>query len=524
MRISDQQREVKRVNSLWGRRLGWWAAFAALLSLVCLFMADSPVRASEGSALPTREAGLQPALANEPPVFGSVPDSTLYISRPMQRIGSNLSDYTVGFVPVEDPDDARSSLQFSVSVVGTPDEGTDAIFGLETTRQTADGLALELMSGFVPFEFGQYGSGQYEIEISVWDGKDGAGVADTAVDATTTIYLKYEKNSQPFFEVGRNGLLLFDGDISDGVYDLRESIPVVNVDCDVLTYSLSGDDALDFSVDAATGELELVNTTVLQTTYSIVISVSDGFDYSGATDAGVDDSIEIVVTKTPGAFDPSSHHFRTGADADLLASTALGLDGLGSLIWIESEPAPGLDVSAYVGADAQQVTVYPDFLVNISESAQGAWLTEIRPAVWGLLANPNFPNSVDMSLIASDAYTCARTGSAGLVGTLRDNEAPLFGGSFPTEITHAYDPSQEEVSIGVYEVTDPEGHVVDVTLRGADSDHFDIKSIGNAQYSLVPSDYPAPATYEIIVLATDNLAQTTEVPVSIDWLSDPAGR
>ena len=358
----------------------------------CLLGAGGSAGAFYDGVAETRESRSQVNPVNEPPAFGEIPDSTLYIIRPLQRIGTNLNDYTVGFIPVDDPDDGRGSLQFNVSVAGTPREvRRQAIFGVETTRQTTDGVALELLSGYVPFEFGQYGSGQYELEVSVWDGKDAAGDSDSAVDATMTLYLKYAKNIQPFFETGRNGLLLFDDDINNSDYELRDSIPAMNIDCDALTYSLAGEDAPDFSVNAATGQIELTNTTALQTTYSIEVNVSDGFDYAGVADATVDDSVDVVVTRTAGAFNAGSDHWRTAPDVELLTPAALGLNSLGSLIWTENDTAPELDVSAYIGADAQNVTVHPEFLVNVNKTAQGAWLAEIRPAVWDLLKNPFFP-------------------------------------------------------------------------------------------------------------------------------------
>ena len=69
---------------------------------------------------------------------------------------------------------------------------------------------------------------------------------------------------------------------------------------DVLTYSLSGTDAGDFNIDAATGQLrtKAVLDSDTKNSYTVMVSVSDGFDgaYSPSTDA--DATIEVTITVT----------------------------------------------------------------------------------------------------------------------------------------------------------------------------------------------------------------------------------
>ena len=495
----------------------------AILACMVLVAGNVAEASHEKAGLDLRDS-LQMILDNEPPAFGSVEGNTLYVTRPLQRIGTELRDFTVGFVPVSDPDDPSSTLEFEVNVVADLGENTEAMFAVESSRSSADGVIIELTGGSVPFEFGQYGDGYYELNVTVSDGKDDSGNTDPSVDDMITLYLRYEKNSQPYFTAGRDGLLLFDADLTNGVYELRDSIPAVNIDCDGLTYSITGEDADDFSITPLTGALELTNTTTLQSSYSFTISVSDGLDYSGDADTSVDDSIEALVTRVAGAFDPNIHPSRPSDSDVLLTSTAEGQNGLGPLSWTDGLTAPTpVDMSIYIGADANTVSVHPDFAISLTRTELGTRNAKIRDDIWDMIANPHFPENGGAYLIAANDYRCARSGSSGISYSLLDNEPPVFGSGLTTSIIHTYDPSQGNLNIGEYEATDPEGGDVKLALRGEDSKHFNLISIGGIRHKLVPSDYPAADTYEIQIEASDVLGQVATLPVSIDWISDSAG-
>ena len=69
---------------------------------------------------------------------------------------------------------------------------------------------------------------------------------------------------------------------------------------DVLTYSLSGTDADDFDIDAASGQLrtKAVLDPLLQEIYTVTVSVHDGFGSSYNPSSSVDDSVAVTITVT----------------------------------------------------------------------------------------------------------------------------------------------------------------------------------------------------------------------------------
>ena len=69
---------------------------------------------------------------------------------------------------------------------------------------------------------------------------------------------------------------------------------------DVLTYSLSGTDGDAFDIDAATGQIktkDVLDNTV-KDTYSVTVSVHDGFDASYSSSTVSDDTIDVTITVT----------------------------------------------------------------------------------------------------------------------------------------------------------------------------------------------------------------------------------
>ena len=93
-------------------------------------------------------------------------------------------------------------------------------------------------------------------------------------------------------------------DASDG--DTVGTVTAVDPDGDTLTHSVGGADATafgeDFALDAATGTITVRAGATLdhetKPSYSVVVSVTDGKDSSGATEtvATVDDSVEVSVS------------------------------------------------------------------------------------------------------------------------------------------------------------------------------------------------------------------------------------
>ncbi|MYD17775.1 MAG: hypothetical protein F4W99_11635 [Chloroflexi bacterium] len=73
---------------------------------------------------------------------------------------------------------------------------------------------------------------------------------------------------------------------------------------EVLTYELEGADAEHFTIDPLTGQIRTNDVLVEadQDTYTLDVTVNDGFDASYDANDGEDDRIQVVITVTGGAF------------------------------------------------------------------------------------------------------------------------------------------------------------------------------------------------------------------------------
>ena len=78
--------------------------------------------------------------------------------------------------------------------------------------------------------------------------------------------------------------------------NVGDPIAATDADGDALTYALSGSDA--FAIDAATGQIAVSSDLDYETQsgYFLTVTVSDGKNADGETDAGVDDAIAVTVS------------------------------------------------------------------------------------------------------------------------------------------------------------------------------------------------------------------------------------
>ena len=91
-------------------------------------------------------------------------------------------------------------------------------------------------------------------------------------------------------------------------------VTTTDSDGDTLTYSLSGTDSDDFTIDSATGQItadESLNYEE-EDEYSVTVGVSDGKDSSGTADTVIDDTIDITISVTDVNEPPSFTDGATG--------------------------------------------------------------------------------------------------------------------------------------------------------------------------------------------------------------------
>ena len=73
-----------------------------------------------------------------------------------------------------------------------------------------------------------------------------------------------------------------------------------NTNFNTLTYSLTGTDASDFTIDSSTGQIKVKSALDYEddTSYSVTVNVTDGKNASGTADTTADDTIAVTINVT----------------------------------------------------------------------------------------------------------------------------------------------------------------------------------------------------------------------------------
>ena len=185
---------------------------------------------------------------NEPPVIASDTETTLSVAENTEA-GADIG------VPVSakdpDPDD---TLTYTLS-------GDDAAsFSIDaTTGQLKTEAALDYEN-----------KKSYAVTISVSDGK----LTDTI---KVTINIDEDENQAPIFTLGDSATRSVAENTLSG-QPIGGVFLTIDAEEDILTYTLSGDDAASFSIDATTGQLKTKAALDYENkkSYAVTISVSDG--------------------------------------------------------------------------------------------------------------------------------------------------------------------------------------------------------------------------------------------------------
>ncbi len=127
---------------------------------------------------------------------------------------------------------------------------------------------------------------------------DGHG-ADKTASGTTEAAVAAIANAGPRFPAAETGERSVPEDASAGT-SVGDAVAAPDPDGDALTYTLGGEDAAYFTIDAATGQITTVATLdyETQTTHSVTVTVSDGMDAGGGADGAADDEIAVTISVT----------------------------------------------------------------------------------------------------------------------------------------------------------------------------------------------------------------------------------
>ena len=181
------------------------------------------------------------------------------------------------------------------------------------------------------------GDNTYEVTVSVHDGFDGAynpsSASDATIDVTITVTAVAQRPPQPPVSPPSNRSPSFaEGEATmrsvaentPGGTDIGEPVAASDRENDNLTYDLRPADAESFDIDPATGQLRTKAPLdyEAESSYSVIVSVSDGKNSSGgdsdSPDAFITVTVNVVNAEEPGAVMLSSQ--RTQAGIELTAT------------------------------------------------------------------------------------------------------------------------------------------------------------------------------------------------------------
>ena len=224
-----------------------------------------------------------PAAANRAPTFPATAPATFEVAE------NNAAGAPVGTVAATDPD--GDALTYTL------DSASDAVFDIDAngniTVTAADALDYETTAS-------------YAVTVSVHDGKDAAGAADTTVDAThgltiavTDVEESTVANRAPTFPA--NAPTTFEVAENTARGTPVGTVTATDPDGDALTYALDSASDSVFRIDS-TGAITVKWPNALdhetKASYAVTVSVHDGKDALGQPDTAVDATHSLTVSVT----------------------------------------------------------------------------------------------------------------------------------------------------------------------------------------------------------------------------------
>ena len=219
------------------------------------------------------------APANRAPTFvGPERPVTLYLVEENNAAGAAVTTVTA-----TDPD--GDVLTYSL------DSASDALFDIDSSGNITVTAANT---------FDHETQSNYTITVSVHDGRDAAGAADTTVDASRFVRVVVaDAEEPPVFPANAPTTLEVAENNAAGAP--VGTVSATDSDGDALTYALDSASDAVFDIDSS-GNITVTAANALdyetKASYAVTVSVHDGKDESGAADTTVDATHGLTITVT----------------------------------------------------------------------------------------------------------------------------------------------------------------------------------------------------------------------------------
>ena len=425
------------------------------------------VTATDGTTTPHTYSVTVTRTPNTPPVFDEGAAAT-----------RGVDENTVASQDIGDPlraTDADSADTLTYSL----DTTSDAFFDIDSTGQLRTEAELDHET-----------RKSYSVKVSVSDGKDANDDADPSADSTITVTVLVSdvNESASFGSVDPTRTIEENKPAGE---PLGAPFQATDGDGDTLTYSLSGRDAADFEIDAASGQLWTRAALDYETraNYTLTVSAEDpsgGFDEVSVT-ITVDDVEEpgaVTLSSTLSSVQP-----RVG---DTLSAT----------------PEDPDMVSGPVAWAWERSTSRTSGWTPVSGATSASYTTVAADADHYLRASASYDDG------AGDGKSASAVSANPVRALAPGNNDPSFT---PAPDTRTVDENERAGTIvgAPFVATDADNDVLSYFLSGTDAAAFEINSSSGQLRTRAVLDYEAKQSYQVDVTATDPSGGFGEVTVTI---------
>ena len=237
----------------------------------------------------------------------------------------------IGFFGVtrEIAENSASGANVGDPVTATDPDGNTLTYSL--TGTDAGKFTIESSSGQIKVKTGtnlDYETKiNYLVTVQVSDGKP-----DNAVDASALVNINVTDLNEPPKFAADTATRSVEENSAAGT-GVGAAVKATDPDkvkkYNTLTYSLTGTDASDFTIDSSTGQIKVNSSLNYESKkeYSVTVQVTDGKDEDGKADTTIDDTIDVTIDVTNlnevPEFDEGATAARSAAE-DTMAETAIG--------------------------------------------------------------------------------------------------------------------------------------------------------------------------------------------------------
>ena len=337
----------------------------------------------------------------------------------------------------------------------------------------------------------------YTVTVSVHDGKNATGGADTTEDDSIEVTITVtDVNEAPEFPSTETGARSVAENTAVGE-NIGDAVTATDQDSgDTLTYSLGVADTTFFDIVETTGQLQTKAALDYETkdSYTVTVSVGDSKDAAGATDTAEDDSIEVTITVTNAEED--------GTVTLSLAWPQVGTELTASL----SDPDDDVTGLAWQWASADTATgAFTDIV-----GAESASYTPV---------DGDLGKYLQATATYDDGEGSGKSASA--VSANATNKAPVFSEDLAARLVDENTVAGTDIGTAL---TATDADTLTYTLGGTNAAFFSIIDTSGQLQTKEPLNFEDRRSYEVTVIATDpsGVTDTIEVRITVNNL-DEAG-